>query len=479
MRIGYNVGMRSVGVIPLVVLGLLCGVARGQAPAEKAWRALFAQSDPAASQSHIQAVLAECGGDLNKLKGLIRADTAYPPTKPGWHKRQMAVTEGKKTHQVDLFVRVPKAYTAAKSWPMLLAAHWQGGTGEQVGRSMEVMLGPAVEQYVIVAPTIPDKDQGFLARPHQVQAYLQALAWARMQLNVDDDRVYVSGYDQGGNVCWHLAVMYPRLFAAAVPMAGMPFFQGAPYTMTSYLENLGDLDVWAIWGGADRGEGDELGMVGALRIVQARMKELTSPRFRGTELPGVGHFKCWPRSGDFVRFLAAHRRTAAAARMRHHFHTARHNRGYYLAARELARKPIDFDKLDRIEVPAAHEGKPTVAEALQAAAAHLDKRLFKLHAQRDPATNALAVKSAGVTKVRVYIVEGLFDLAKPVEIRFGKARWQEKIVADPRCVLEHYAATRDQGRLIYNEIDLSFDGKAAARYPAVRYEKGKQRMTND
>ena len=54
-----------------------------------------------------------------------------------------------------------------------------------------------------------------------------------------------------GELAWHLATMFPYEFAGAVPMAGVPFFQGFPVTTTAYLENLQHVRVWALWGEKD------------------------------------------------------------------------------------------------------------------------------------------------------------------------------------------------------------------------------------
>ena len=83
----------------------------------------------------------------------------------------------------------------------------------------------------------------------------------------------------------------------------------------------------------------------------------------------------------------------------------------------------------------------------------------------DRARNALRVRPMGVTKVRVFITDGLFDLGKPVELRFARAKWQGRMPLSARCMLLHYAATRDATGLVYNEIDLQILGKSAARYP--------------
>ena len=131
--------------------------------AKKAWRELFAQANPPGAMKQIRGVLRAVEYDVGKLKALIASDGAYRALKPGWHKAAVRVAAGERTAEVEFVLRVPKGYSPAKSYPLVLAAHGQGGSGEEMGRSTEVLLGKAVEAYLIVAPTLPDKDRGFLA----------------------------------------------------------------------------------------------------------------------------------------------------------------------------------------------------------------------------------------------------------------------------------------------------------------------------
>ncbi len=433
-------------------------------PLKDAWRDLFAQPNPAAAAKHMENVLNACGNDAAKLRAMIEADDAYPKVQAGWQQRKVKLIAGKATHETTLSLRVPEDYTPAKSYPLVLAAHWQGGDGASIGRSIETLLGDAVEQYIVLAPTLPNKQRGFVASDLQVQGYLTPLSWARTNLNVDDDRIYVTGYGQGGYVCWHLAVMYPHLFAAAVPMAGLPYFQGAPFTLTTYLENLDALPVWAIWGEKDVGRPQDLGNAEGCRLAATRLKQLDNAHFKGSELPGAGHAMCWPAGRDLRRFLESSRRQVAPAQFRHYFHRPPHARAYCLEAVKLGGTPIDFSQRIRIDLPPPKGDEPTREEVLAAAGRYLGRRLYKLRAEVDRAANSLTIQPLGVTRVRVYVTEGLFDLSKPAEIRFGRVRKQGELPVSARCILKHYAATRDATALICNEVDLELTGKVEVRY---------------
>ena len=228
---------------------LLIPSLRAEEKTDRLLRDLFAQEDPPSATKQIDALLAACDNDPQKVRALIASDTAYESFKPGVLKRKTTVFDArdKKTHEFEFFVRVPKGYDPGRAWPVLLASHGTNGNGMSILKAFVRLLGRDVEKYIIVAPSLPGIHK-YSGRPYQEQTFLKPLLWTCRNLNVDDDRVYVSGYSLGGSTSWHLVTMFPRHLAGAVPMAGVPFFEGGLATMSAYLENLSNIPVWAIWG---------------------------------------------------------------------------------------------------------------------------------------------------------------------------------------------------------------------------------------
>jgi len=429
--------------------------------ASKAWEALLAQPDPAAAETHIRAVLEACDNDPARLKALIAADTAYPERKPGWLRQSVEVRDKAKRYQVEFLVRIPAGYTPKRSWPLLLAAHGQGGNARSVGVWMPRLLGRDREKYVLVCPTMPGPKH-YSGKAYQEQAYLKPLAWARRSLNVDDDRIYVSGYSQGGHSSWHLATMYPRLFAAAVPMAGIPAFEGAQMTYAIYLENLEHLPLWAIWGEKDTAPAPAWGNVDFCRAATRRIRQLGWKHYKPTELLGRGHGGCFPSPREFAKYLAAHKRIAPPEAFRRKFHLAHHARGYYVEALRFTRTPIDFNKPIKIVVKTSRD--PDSVDPQAALRQHIAGRLFYLSVKLDRSRNRLTVRGGGVRKVRIYVADGMFAPSRTVTLlALGKV-WRGKLPVSARCMLTHYLATRDQTRLVINEVEIATRGKPVVRY---------------
>jgi predicted esterase len=430
---------------------------------EQFLRALFAaepdRAGPSAIDKLIDDYLAAAPRDANSLRGLLRTEKAYEPIRPGWHQENVRVADGGKTYDVSFTLHVPRSYRREKPHALLLAGHGQGRSGRDAAGIMLRLLGPQAERYILLAPTMPGPGH-YSGESYQEQAYLRPLRWARRRLNVDDDRICLGGYSMGGHCTWHLATLFARHFAAAVAMAGVPWFEGAPHTANLYLENLSNLRLWSIWGERDRPAPPAIGQVHFNRAATARLKALGNTNYRATELPGVGHGGCWPDRQAFAAFLAAGRRTAAPAKFAHFFHLAHHKRGYYLEALQLAAKPMRMDAPIRIKF----SRKPSDPQGDEAVQRYFARHLFKMWAELDRPKNSLTIRTSRIRSVRVYVMEGMFDLGRPVTIRLNGRPWRGLVPRSPRCMLRHYAAERDAAGLVCNEIDLPAVGRPPVRY---------------
>ncbi len=439
-------------------VGLPGAAADTPAPAE-ALAAFLADPDAAGAAGRCADALAAAGLDANAAADLLRRDARYPPARPGASEHSLRFDDGGKTWTVRFTVVVPRGYRRDRPSPLLLAAHGQGSNGRAIAHTMARLLGESAREYVIVAPTMPGP-RAYSGKRYQEQAYLRPLRWVRRRHNIDDARIYVAGYSQGGHCTWHLGVLFGRHFAAGVAMAGTPWFEGAPHTSYLYLENLRPLAFWSIWGERDRPPPPALGQVHFNREAASRLKELGVTSFRGTELPGVGHGGCWPGRRELAAFLADARRDPAPGRVVHRFHHEHHRRGYYLEATALAGRPMDMSKPIRLKF----RRRPSDAEGDRAMERHFEKYLYEMRAELDRRENALRIRVRRIRGLRVYVVDGLFDLARPVVLRVGRGGRRMTVRSSVRCMLEHYADDRDGQALVHNVLEVAPTGRITAAY---------------
>jgi predicted peptidase len=158
----------------------------------------------------------------------------------------------------------PRDYKAdGKKWPLLLFLHGMGECSND-DLSRVKIHGPAhiVDSrsdfpFVVVTPQLPPPPgykEGASYTSEQVIA-LASKAWRPEELirlvdhvaakmNIDPERIYVTGLSMGGYGTWRLVAEHPERFAAAVPICG----GGEPANMASALRRV---PIWAFHGAKD------------------------------------------------------------------------------------------------------------------------------------------------------------------------------------------------------------------------------------
>jgi hypothetical protein len=247
-------------------------------------------------------------------------------------------------------------------------------------------------------------------------------------------------------------------------MAGTPFFEGFPYTSTMYLENLGNLPLWSIWGELDRPDPPLRGQVHFNRDATARLKALGNTLYKGTEVPGGGHKDCWPPGDSLPTYLAGAKREPVPQRLTHAFHLTAHARGYYIEAVQFVRPAMRLDQPVRVRLTKTGNAKPTDEEFERATREVFEKGLFRFSGELDRAGNSLTIRPDGIRAVRLYVMDGMFDLSREVTLKFGARVWRGRVTASARCVLTHYSATRDATALVLNELEMTDLGKVTVKW---------------
>ncbi len=182
----------------------------------------------------------------------------------------------------EVFLYVPQGYDPTKPAPLLLWGHGAGGTGAR-----EYLLWQAVADQAsmfVLAPTEFGKQEGWGYTARERAAQLAALRWARRQVNVDENAIFVGGWSRGGHMTWDLVLRHPDLFAGAVSCVGGPRMQLGVQNNLRYLENVAHLPIRDLQGTKD----DPLLLVD-LHLAFARLKKLQAPDAVLTEFADRGH----------------------------------------------------------------------------------------------------------------------------------------------------------------------------------------------
>ena len=153
----------------------------------------------------------------------------------------------------------PKDYKSdGKKWPLMLFLHGLGECSKDDLSRVKIHGPPHLVDsrpdfpFVVVSPqaTPPAGYKEGVAYTSEQIIALAGPTWKAEELiqlvdhvaatmNIDRDRIYVTGLSMGGFGTWRLVAAYPDRFAAAVPICG----GGEPEEMAAALESRADLGV--------------------------------------------------------------------------------------------------------------------------------------------------------------------------------------------------------------------------------------------
>ncbi len=153
------------------------------------------------------------------------------------------------TTNAPFHVFVPESYNPATPTPVLLYLH--GGIGvtyfyedyPQNLMDFKYLFNDYAKDYIVVCPQSKEDcewwDESGYEMVHGILFYLKT------QLNIDDDRVFVSGTSDGGSGSYHLAFTRPSEFSAFIPLIGMMSVGSFSNNQGAYVVNLSNRPIFA------------------------------------------------------------------------------------------------------------------------------------------------------------------------------------------------------------------------------------------
>lgn len=207
----------------------------------------------------------------------------------------------------------PPEVVPGRSYPLVVVFHGAGEIGTDnlthLDRFPKTWARPEVrERYpaFVLAPQMPERSalyNGPADTPNRhsrpgppLYTALALIDSLRGALPVDPERIYAVGFSMGASTTWNALALRPDLFAAAVPIAGVPNPEA--------VDRVARTPVWVVHGTADTANpiGPDRSMVEDLRRLGAEV--------RFWELDGLWH-AVPPRllaGTELMEWLFAHRR---------------------------------------------------------------------------------------------------------------------------------------------------------------------------
>lgn len=237
-------------------------------------------------------------------------------------------------------VNVPESYDPAKKSPV--AIHLHGGVGRetpsgQAAINQAAAFSEAVADHIVVAPYAWREAQWWTER--QLTNIAGILDLVKRLYNVDENRVSVSGFSDGGTAAYYVAMRETNPFASFVAMNGMALVlanDAMDIDGVMFPNNLRNKPFFVVNGGLD------------LQYPIDRV-DMYVERFKagGVEIdyrpqPQAGHDRrWWPELKEPLEaFIQSRRRNPLPDRLTWQTSsTERHNRAHWLVIDALGRVP--------------------------------------------------------------------------------------------------------------------------------------------
>lgn len=163
----------------------------------------------------------------------------------------------------------PSYYESDEKWPLLVFLHGSGESGSRLNALKVHSLPRLVEEpftvqslfgsfefpFVMVSPQSPADRHHFFENRHILDVLDHAVNSS--QLNIDENRIYVTGMSMGGFGSYEFAHGHPDIPAAIVPVAGAGIVEEFVAEYSAYEIHattpgpLVDMPIWAFHGGRD------------------------------------------------------------------------------------------------------------------------------------------------------------------------------------------------------------------------------------
>jgi dienelactone hydrolase len=347
---------------------------------------------------------------LSLLRHASRYAEAPPETVNGWKRIEFKLPGT--AESFHYFISVPESYRPQKATPVLVALHGQTSTAE----IMRNFWGEhaAREGWILISPEyIYGRKSGYLFSSQEHQAVIGAVRNAARFLNIDSDRVFLTGHSQGGHAAWDMGAAHAGVFAAVVPIIGAPI-------MPEHWANFKDTAVYAIDGSLD-GNAPQMNRRG----IEALARMRTDARY--VEYIDRGHEGFGEEYDSVCSWLSARQRPSCSK--------------INLVAFRLEERRRRWVEILNTKSPLTER----LAGVINATT---------VEGEIKP-NNQIELKTSNATRLRVLMPAGQVDLSKPVTINVnGRTSWKGTLQMNWNLVLRECLTRADRSDIFQAEVLL-------------------------
>ena len=354
----------------------------------------------------------------------------------------------------SLAVRLPKAYTSKRPWPMILCFHPTGCNGAMIINLIRDCLGDQAESYILAGPD-DYRPLNIDSRRCISQEPLILLTHLRRTYHVDADRIYAVGYSQGGYAAWSMATFYGDQLAGAIPIAAS--FDAAPELpglWETLLPNVRLLPILTCWGTRDAVPvlGFDLRTPqGSIDTLNERLLKLTSElklNVSHWRVTNGGHSLEVP-SEEALKLLQV-RRNSNPAQTQHRFRHQHQGSAAWLQG--LAWAGPHWEEAQRsFAAEPGESSAQTLARGIRARLALLEGVAVN---------NRFTLRYERQGRVALWLHDGLIDWSKPIQVTAqGRPGFEGTLTRDLDLCLEEARSSGDFDRLRWARLVFDQSGQ--------------------
>jgi predicted esterase len=347
---------------------------------------------------------------------------------------QAMAVGGKGANAVNYIVQLPPEYRHTRSYPVLMLLH---KAGEKPKDLIDRFSAAAAENgYILVAPSWGGRGFGATAYGYSETEHnqvLQSLRDVRRHFNIDSDRVFLFGLEQGGDMAFDVGLSHPDLFAGVIPMGAMPEYFG-----WAYWRNAQYLPFLVINGDHSGDSNAKTRQLFTYWISRGFPSLWTQYKGRGIEWFGaeVTNIFDWMRNKKRVFPLG-----------------------------ECGKDGIEFYSMRQSDDRFYWVTNTGVMAQCCNSAGNWNNRIppSKVYARIDGPTNTIYMKATGTKQVTLWLGksprgESMVDFDKPVTVQIGLGRGiaGRKLTPSLETLLEDLWLRGDRQRLFLAKIDINF-----------------------
>jgi pimeloyl-ACP methyl ester carboxylesterase len=311
-------------------------------------------------------------------------------------------------------VQLPPGYQHGRAWPVLMVLHH---SQEKPAQALERWASLAAQHgYILVAP---QWGKGlkviyqYTAEEHD--AVLATLRDLRRRFQIDSDRVFLFGGEQGGNAAFDIGLSHPDQFAGVVPMAAAPNWRIKKY----YWPNAQYLQLYVING--------SLAGKDAIETTQALFKDWNKYNFPAIYVEYKGRQAEWFGGEQTIIFDWMSRKKRV------------------FPLRQLGVSGEEFTTLR----PTDNQFYWLSTDAPPASGAKPGKLRAQVYSD-----NSLHVKTSGVGRVTIWFAPKMLNYAEKVTIKLNGAAISKQVTPNLDTLLENFYQTGDRQRMFFARLDL-------------------------